>query len=308
MSYLADPYAGLGPEQRARAGALADDNVANKALHDRLAGPINLVGKDFTGGAAKEGTKRFQEMVSAVDFPKFVSGLVEGVYTSIVNSSIRQMQAYGKLLEAVAKSVDQFAKENISENEAKQFIKNSFSGQIDLDSESGSLKLNEENQDAPAPDFKAVLQMQENLELTEENEKKIVLAAQMKMARQRQQTLAQMVAMGINRIIVTDGEIKASVLFDMKAHDTGQRGTFASTSDTKTDTESSGGGWFSDDSSVRTTVSSAYSQEQEKSTADLEVKAKLSGSVTVKFKSETFPLERLASSDELGAVQSKSGR
>ena len=79
-------------------------------------------------------------------------------------------------------------------------------------------------------------------------------------------------------------------------------------SDQKTSSQSSGGGWFSDDESVSTTVSSAYSAEQEKSTAELEAKAKLSGSVTVKFKSETFPLERLASSDELGAVQRKSSR
>jgi len=258
-------------------------------------------------GATKAGAAVFRDLVSAVDFPKFVSGLVEGVYTSIVNSSIRQMQAYGKLLETVSKSVDQFAKENISEKEARDFVKSSFPGQIDLDGDSGALKLNDDAE-GNAPDFKAVLQMQENLALTEENEKQIVLAAQMKMARQRQQTLAQMVAMGINRIIVTDGEIKASVLFDMKAKDTGQRSTSAAVSDQKTSSQSSGGGWFSDDESVSTTVSSAYSAEQEKSTAELEAKAKLSGSVTVKFKSETFPLERLASSDELGAVQRKSSR
>src|SRR5262249_1426439 len=119
---------------------------------------------------------------------------------------------------------------------------------------------------------------------------------------------AQMVAMGMNRIIVTEGEIKASVLFDMKSKDTAKRRLHAHTADARSDTETQGGGWFSDPDSVQTTVSSAYSQEHQGSSATLDMKAKLSGNVVVKFKSETFPLERLASSGELGAVQEKSAR
>jgi hypothetical protein len=306
LSFISDPYAGLA------ARGLEDANQANAALKSRLSQKQDFAGKDFKAGASTQGARVFRDLVTTVDFPKFVSGLVEGVYTSIVSSSIRQMREYGKLLEQVAKSVDQFAKENISPDEARQFVQNSFPGQIDL-GDDGKLMLSEsdtsDKEQAP-PDFKTALQIPENIELTEENEEKIVLAAQMKMARQRQQTLAQMMAMGINRVIVTDGEIKANVLFDMKARDTAQRQTQAAVSDVVTQTSSSGGGgWFSDDwSNVSTQVSSAYSAEQDKSDSSLEVKAKLSGSVTVKFKSETFPLERLASADERGAIQQKSTR
>src|SRR5262249_46313389 len=199
---------------------------------------------DFKAGASEQGAQVFRNLVTAVDFPKFVSGLVEGVYTSIVSSSIRQMNAYGKLLEQVAKSVDQFAKENISEDEARQFVKSSFPGQIEI-GDDGKLGLSETDggdKEQQPPDFKTVLQMQQNMELTEETEAQIVLAAQIKMARQRQQTLAQMVAMGINRIVVTDGEIKANVLFDMKARDTAQRQTQAGVSDTASHTSSASGG------------------------------------------------------------------
>ncbi len=312
LGYLTDPTAQLSKDA-VPARALED---ANAALKTRLSGKQDFAGKDFKAGAAEQGAKDFKALVAAVDFPKFVSGLVEGVYTSIVNSSIRQMQAYGKMLEGVAKSVDQFAKENISQSEARQFVQKSFPGQVQLDPNSGKLAPVEDTGDGstpanqPPPDFKAMLEMQENVELTEENEEKIVLAAQLKMARQRQQLLAQMVAMGINRIIVTDGEIKASVLFDMKSKDTAQRTTRAATSDTKSDRHTAGGGWgtdiFGDDSEVQTTVSSAYSSEDNKSESSLQTKANLSGSVLVKFKSETFPLEKLASSDERGAIQQKS--
>jgi hypothetical protein len=309
MAYLTDPYAHLSG---AAPQAMALEDV-NAALKGRLSAKQDFAGKDFKAGASQQGAQVFKELVAAVDFPKFVAGLIDGVYNSIVRSSIQQMQAYGKMLEGIVKSVDQFAKENISPDEARQFVKKSFPDSVDVDPESGKLTAKgDEGGDRPAPDFRAVLEMQENVALSEENEEKIVLAAQIKMARQRQQLLAQMVAMGINRIIVTDGEIKASVLFDMKAKDTAQRTTQAAVSDSRTRTESTDagiGGWFSGgDETVTTTVSSAYSAEQEKSESMLETKAKLSGSVTVKFKSETFPLERLASADERGAVQQKSAR
>jgi hypothetical protein len=313
MAFVTDPAAGL-PRDAAPTAQALDDGEANSALKTRLSKKQDLVGKDFKAGAANEGAKVFSNLVTAVDFPKFVSNLIEGVYTSIVNSSIKQMQAYGKLLEAVVKSVQEFATENVSLDAARDFVASSFPGAVQVDRSGGQaqLRLKEDLDDKDVPDFKTRLGMSDNPPLDEDNELKIVLAAQLKLAQQRQQQLATMVLMGINRIIVTEGEIKASVLFDVKAHDTAQRDTFANTSDvvpTSTTTTTSGGGWFSGDTTtVDTKVSTAYSEERDKSTADLEAKAKLSGSVTVKFKSETFPLERMASSLDMGAVQQKSAR
>ena len=49
---------------------------------------------------------QFDALVSAVDFPTFVAGLIEGVFGAIVNASIEQMQAYERLLASVAKTVE----------------------------------------------------------------------------------------------------------------------------------------------------------------------------------------------------------
>jgi hypothetical protein len=308
LAFISDPSAGIDAVQAAPAAEALED--ANADLKTRLAKQQNLVGKDFKAGAAPEGAKVFKTLVSSVDFPKFVSGLIEGVYTSIVTSSIKQMQAYGKLLEGVVKSVEEFAQENVEPDAARSFVASSFPRAVVVDRSAGAarLRLKDDVDDQDVPDFKAILGMAENVALDEENEQQVVLAAQLKMARQRQQQLATMVMMGINRIIVTEGEIKASVLFDMKAHDTAQRDTRASTYDNQSSTSTSDTSWWDSDSTVQTKVSSAYSEEREKSTADLDVKAKLSGSVTVKFRSETFPLERLASTNEIGAVQQKGAR
>lgn len=50
----------------------------------------------------------FSDHVAAVDFPSFVGGLLKGVFDAIAGTSIRQMEAYAALVQAVAKSVDRF--------------------------------------------------------------------------------------------------------------------------------------------------------------------------------------------------------
>jgi hypothetical protein len=311
LAYLSDSGAGLGPRGAADRPVSALDVGSNDALKSRLADDPKLVGADFKAGAAREGADVFKELVSAVNFPHFVSGLIEGVYTSIVNSSIKQMQAYGKLIEAVAKSAEEFAQDNVSLDSARSYVASSFPRAViyDKSQPNARLQLKDDLEDGDRPDFKVALDMSESPSLDEEeSEPKVVMAAQLKLARQRQQQLALMLALGINRIIVTDGEIKASVLFEVKARDTANRDSTASSYDSAVLRREEGGGWFDDSYATETKVSSAWSEEKERSSSELDARAKLSGNVTVRFKSETFPLERLASGNELGAVQEKSAR
>ena len=140
-------------------------------------------------------------------------------------------------------------------------------------------------------------------------------AAQLKMARQRQQQIGQMVMMGINRIVVTEGEIKASVLFDVtaesKAHSEAETGTDTTNThfDSAHQDDSSfwGTGGSSSDT-INTRVSTAHTRTAGQSDDKLKAHANLSGSVLVRFKSETFPLERMASPAEQAAASERSKR
>lgn len=51
-------------------------------------------------------------LVDDVDFPAFVDDLIKGTFSAIVDSSIRQMEAYGDLFKDVANSLDQFANDD----------------------------------------------------------------------------------------------------------------------------------------------------------------------------------------------------
>jgi hypothetical protein len=312
LDFLTD---GKGGSRQPIASAQAEQEefAANKALQDKLVKGGPTAGQDFVAGGAHELGKTFKDIVQAVDFPKFVSSLIEGVFTSIVKSSIKQMEAFSKMLESVSKSADQFAKETISDQTVREYLKSSYPQALEITAgEDGGeqLTLREGLDDKDVPDLQKDLGLTEQASLGDpEGEAKVILGAQLKMARQRQQHLATMMLMGINRIIVTEGEIKASVLFDTKSKDKVGRQSQASTSDTHTDTKTheAGGGWFDDssDTEVENRVSTAYAEQKEHSSSELEARAKLSGSVTVKFRSETFPLERFASSEQLGFVTGK---
>ena len=307
VAYLSDPAAG----QPALAQPLEESQQQQKQTgvqqFKELTGSQKLVQKDFQAGALTAGTTAFKEMVGAVDFPKFVSGLIEGVFTSIVDSSIRQMQAYQKLLEAVVKSVEEYANDHITENQARDYLQDRFPDTLSVEVDAGQPKLaiKDEAPEGGLDRVKAAMGGQDQeVDLDdEESERALVRKAQLEMARMRQQQLSTMVLLGINRIVVTDGLINAKVVFDMKASDVAQRTNTASMYDTQLQTRTSteGGGWLSGDSTQtedrhRTMV---YSATDDTSEAKAQIKANLSGEVRVNFKSETFPLEKLASSGQI---------
>lgn len=337
LSYLADPTAGR-PELariaravdapvkggvRTTAGALADPT---QQLKERLAGEPEQVGKGFVGGAAREGGAVMAQWVKDVDFVGFVSGLIHGVFESIVSSSIRQMEAFGNLLQAVVKSVNEFANEDIGGERARDYLAGKYPDALRHDRSDGmsKLMLKDDVDDSKMPDFKSFLGLGDNLDVSdEEQEKQIVEAAQLKMARLRQQQLSTMVLMGINRIVVTEGEIKATVTFDVKSKDTAASTDVASMDDTQFQRDSSYQYQAKRDSSfwgtsssrsgsgseqLRTRISTAHADSKDTSESKLDAQAKLTGFVSVKFKSETFPLERMASQVEMDTVQERAAK
>lgn len=61
----------------------------------------------------RRGSNEFaRSVISRVDFPGFVAGLIHGVFDAIVTSSIEQMQAYGELIAGAATQIDEFLNDN----------------------------------------------------------------------------------------------------------------------------------------------------------------------------------------------------
>lgn len=325
-SYMADPEGLAARELSPGGGVLAQTQA-------ELPRTPGFAGTEYEAGAVKQGVEQFGALVKKVDFPKFVSGLIQGVFQAIVDSTIQQMRAYGELLANVAKTVDQFAQDNITENNARDWLAQRFPDQLEITTGGVGSSFAEGDtaaQPAPTPRIaargdnpeEAAKIVSDSLELAkpvtdlsdEGEERRLVLAARLQIARSRQQLLASMVVLGINRIVVTDGLIHAKVIFDMRASDEAKRVAKASAYDS-TETKSSiqaemgFSSWLSPFSgSVKSSsstdhVTTVESSVEDTSESKAEVKANLTGEVRVNFKSDYFPMERLASPETIAAIQ-----
>lgn len=283
--------------------------------------PRQAAGKDFDAAAARQGSDAYTDTVKKVDFPKFVAGLIDGVFNAIVTSSIKQMEAYAELVKNVAKSVDQFMKDNVSENQARDYLTDRYPDhlELDLDGEEPKVKPKSGYDEDNLPDFMSDLGMKVPLDSFDDDgvEQQLVPAARRRMAMDRQQLLATMVLMGINRLVVTNGSINASCVFKLDTTDRVKRGyqqkatQAGSAYHSESERKRPGfWGWFSG-----STSSSKYDSEfgsfnvethqDEDSEATAKMKAELKGNVSVNFKSETFPLERMADILQVNQIREK---
>jgi hypothetical protein len=254
-------------------------------------------GAPASAGGASTPTGRAGEVaratLNAIDFPSFVASLIQGTFKAIVDASIQQMTAYAELLANVARTVDQFMNDNVTDGQVKDYLADEHPDVFTKDTSGGApvLKVNQ-NGKSPLqlPSFLQDLGFQAPQDISNDDvDNVIVPQTKRSLAEQRQQTLATMVLMGINRVVVDDGEILAKLMFHIDASET----TSLKFDQTKTTVgnmaQTAGNSQFTAQGlMVNTTSLNAQS--------DINVRADLTGQVSVKFRSETFPLERFADS------------
>lgn len=244
-----------------------------------------------------------RETLNAVAFPSFVADLINGTFNAIVNASIKQMEAFANLLSNVAKTVDQFMADNITDNQAKDWLVSKYPYHLKVDTSGGGPRVvvRDEAADREPPSLKADLGIDMDVDLDDETiNETLVPAARRALAQQRHQLLSTMVLMGINRIVVTSGRIRAKLDFHIDATDSAQAES-ASKFENK-NISAAGGGFFGFGFASVNQVS--YVSTRSRSAQDeINASVDLMGEVDLKFKSETFPLERFAQPQMVGLLQ-----
>ncbi len=278
--------------------------------------PVDTAGQKFKdqGGAqaADAGVDALGNAIDNVDFPGFVAGLIDGVFNAIVTSSIKQMEAFAELVKNVSKSVDAFMKDNVSEDQARDYLVERYPEHLEVDTsgEKAVIAPRQDSETDAMPDFFSDLGLAAPVDSLDEDtiEQQLVPAARKKMAMDRQQVLLSMVLMGINRLIVTDGSIKATVVFELKTSDRVTQKRKRTTDYNQTQNEKysrSRWGWifsptstYTSDTDTTLNVSTVRTDDSE---SKVDLKTKLTGDVNVRFRSETFPLEKMT--DILGVAK-----
>jgi hypothetical protein len=264
---------------------------------------------EFSPRAASQVAHITEQTLNAIAFPKFVADLIKGTFQAIVDASIQQMEAYGGLLANVAKTVDQFMADNITDNAARDYLAASYPSHFTIATDDGGarMRVREGADERPKPDFRSSFGLTEDVDLDDDMvEEVLVPAARRRLAQNRHQMLSTMVLLGINRIVVTSGRIRATMGFRIDTSDTG-RAQSASQFDFKNETTASYGGgiasWFGGPE-FKTKNTVVYVSSTKKDSSDeIDVHANLTGEVDLKFKSDYFPINRLATPEMLAAIQ-----
>jgi hypothetical protein len=319
--------------------------------------PLPVESQPEFGQALRTGVQQAGALMQAVNFPTFVSGLIDGVFHSIVTSSIEQMEQYAKLVADVSKSLNQFRDDNTTQNQGRDHLVDQFPDLFKLSTGGdawGDFGSFVDDSGGAPPQPKVVLRddidpraaidrLNQSLPLDKPLtrldddlvEALLVPAARTQIASGRQQLLATLVMLGINRIVVTDGKISAKVMYDFQARDNSRYRNSATKMDHEKDMygnvqktrgregdyerkndvggyTSSGGNIEQRDSNFYAKGNYKYTEEpiikmmstsQLQSDSSLQARASLAGQVEVNFKSDYMPLEKLANPESIAAIQ-----
>lgn len=230
---------------------------------------------------------RMGDFVDKVDFPAFVTDLLKGVFDANLEVTQKQMTQYGELLKQASKDISHFINQ-IDDTAAFRYLVDNNSNEFGLSFPS----FEEEG--------KAVILTDKEGNAVDTEDSKIkgmIMNSKIAMAKENRAMLREMLMMGLQRLVVEEGEVEASVLFQInsksniargeqgrmnremasKQYDFGFNPLFVGASKGVTERKE-----------TQISVASLNSTQQD------EMSAKLAGKVRIKFKSDYFKLDNFA--------------
>ncbi|WP_349604985.1 methyltransferase domain-containing protein [Cupriavidus sp. DF5525] len=258
-------------------------------------------------------------VLNAVSFPRFVTDLVNGVFKSMLDSSAQQMQMYVQLLNNVSASAEGFERSQFGTGAIRQWVADHFPEQIEYD-----LPEVEPGEEPPDPEEVANIRLclkpnasmpsQEELHtvlglgpeesVDASNPEQLVPLARRHIARQRQQMLATMVMLGMQRIVIDSGRINASMRFhiDTRSAASEDRGSQFGMQNRVKAGGSFGVGPWGASAEVENTISYVSTQRSQ-NTEEINTDLNLDSSVELVFKTDYLPLERLAGGAQIERIK-----
>lgn len=266
---------------------------------------LQNAGEAFSGVSASRVAGTTQAILNAVSFPRFVTELINGVFKAMVESSQQQMNAYVELLQNVAASTDGFADSNMGPDRARQWLADRYPASFVFEAEPEEDRDPEEPSSAtlrlrPGASMPSEGALRTDLGLEEGDSipgspEALVPLARRRLSQTRQQTLATMVMLGMQRIVVESGRINAAMRFHIDTRsvaraDQGSRFDFQNVT---TASGSFGAGPWGVSASMTNTI--GYVSTQQTQTAEeMNTSLDLNSSVEINFKTDYLPLNRMA--------------
>lgn len=245
-----------------------------------------------------------EQTLRAIAFPTFVADLIRGTFNAIVQTSIQQLEAFTALLDNVSKTVDQFTADNISDNQARDWLAQRYPDHITI--EGGQAIARPGNDDKPLPDLRRDLNLPDAVDVLDETtiEETLIPAARRRLAETRLQILSSLVLMGVNRIVVSGGKIRATMGFHIDTTDRSHEEhatdfDFRHAASARFGDSVGFAPWSMSASHSVSYVTSTRRQDD----AEIDVNTDLTGEVELHFKTDHIPLDRFATGSMIGRIQ-----
>ena len=339
-------YAELPPEQRRDlaqamvkvshlvALSLQEEHEAEQAIRRRQpraqqAAVESLEAQPDFGTATRQIGQTTRDTLNAISFPRFVTDLLNGVFRAMNDSNQTQLQQYLQLLNAVSGSAQGFEQLATHETQARQWLVDHFPDQLEMDApEAPDPEDRPEPGETPDPDdapevprlrlrpgghmpepdtLRAAFGLGPDEPIEAANPEALVPFARRQLARQRQQMLATMVMMGMNRIVIDAGKINAAMRFhiDTRSAASQDRGSqFGMQNRVKAGGSFGIGAWGAS-AEVENTISYVNTERSQR-TEEINTEAELNSSVELHFHTDAVPLNRLAAQAQADRIRNAS--
>ena len=286
---------GLATQQTFSGAMSAADQINKKQLqNDRIDNQGEIAGR----------------LLDRVNFPTFVKDLLKSVFDANIDVTNAQMHQYADLVNKIVKPASEFL-DTIDDNAAKLFIAQQQPhrfqlqetgdddfGDFDDDSSTDGSGNNSDNAQDQKKSKSLTLLTASGGKVNETELKNEISKAKLALVDQHQKLLEQMLLMGVNRMVVDSGTVKASVDFILQAKEKVQQLQDARENNNQRRIDISNqmrrSGFFS--SRTESTSHSNIETSLELSTAGAasvalsQSRTKLHGEVEINFKSDYFPL------------------
>lgn len=238
--------------------------------------------------------RRAGTLSDELDFPEFVGSLLQGTWNAMVDSSIRQMESYADLVAAISKPLAQFRDENVTANQARDWLAAQYPADVALVQDPAGPTLApraaaDEFGGGTSPGWLGDYGLAGQPLTPDLLEGTLLPLARDRLAGDRMQTLATLVMLGMNRIVVRDGSITARLRFRAAASDKSAV-DYAVSDDPGSATPS--GSWSTRGSTAYAAPVTKVSTVGVNAQTDTQLNAELFGEVKINFASETIPLDR----------------
>jgi hypothetical protein len=295
------------------AGVLSAVSDAPAAPPQPARRPVRALnaGDEYSGVAVDRAAGATQAILRAVSFPRFVNELITGVFKAMLDANQQQINQYVELIRGVSQSLDGFETLAGSDGAARAWLAERFPASFALDIPErdefdGPPQPSDDPPEPPrlratgAPPTEAALRaafgLEPDAEVPSGGAESLVPFAKRALAKSKQEMLATMVSMGMQRIVIDGGRISAAMRFHIDARSAARedRGTSA---DARIEASASAGGGFGPFSASASLKSSiGFVSTRDVSTAEeTNVSADLASSVELQFRTDQVPLDRLAS-------------